>query len=94
MLRLALHLEPNTRRLFENAGFLLFVCGALERTFGRLVTVTLGGHPLSKAAAHPPAVIAPVPLILAVVVRWQERARQMKVCIELRARRAAEARGN
>jgi len=22
-------LEPNTRRLFENAGFLLFVCGAL-----------------------------------------------------------------
>jgi len=39
-------------------------------------------------------VIAPVPLILAVVVIWQERARRTKVCIELQARRAAEARGN
>jgi hypothetical protein len=66
-----------------------------ERTFGRLVTVTLGGHPaLEGRRGHPPAVIAPVPLILAVVVIWQERARRMKVCIELQARRAAEARGN
>lgn len=57
--------------------------------------MTLGGHPLSKAGARiPPAVIAPVPLILAVVVIWQERARRMKVSIELQARRAAEARGN
>jgi hypothetical protein len=35
-----------------------------------------------------------VPVVLAVAVLWQERARRAKVRLELQARRAAEARGN
>src|SRR3954449_10127296 len=59
--------------------------------------VLLGGGLglLSKAGANiPSAVIAAVPVILAVVVVWQERTRRTRVRLELQARRAAEASGN
>jgi uncharacterized protein len=59
--------------------------------------VLLGGGLglLSKAGANiPPAVIAAVPVILAVVVVWQERSRRTRVRLEVQARRAAEASGN
>jgi uncharacterized protein len=68
---------------------------ATLRTALAIVLVGSGLGLLSKAGAGiPPAVIAAVPVILAVVVVWQERARRMKVRLELQARRAAEARSN
>jgi uncharacterized protein len=68
---------------------------ATLRTALAIVLVGSGLGLLSKAGAGiPPAVIAAVPVILAVVVIWQERARRTKVRLELQARRAAEARGN
>jgi uncharacterized membrane protein YfcA len=60
-----------------------------------LAIVLLGGGLglLSKAGASiPPAVIAAVPVLLAIVIFWQERARRTKVRLELQARRAADAR--
>jgi uncharacterized membrane protein YfcA len=62
------------------------------RTALAIVLVGSGLGLLSKAGAGiPPAVIAAVPVVLAVVVVWQERARRMKVRLELQARRAAGA---
>src|SRR3954466_11106874 len=62
-----------------------------------LAIVLLGGGLglLSKAGANiPPAVIAAVPVLLAIVIFWQERARRTRVRLELHARRAVEAGGN
>jgi uncharacterized membrane protein YfcA len=62
-----------------------------------LAIVLLGGGLglLSKAGAGiPPAVIAAVPVVLAVVVIWQERKRRTARRLELQARRPAEAPGN
>jgi uncharacterized membrane protein YfcA len=65
------------------------------RTALAIVLVGSGLGLLSKAGAGiPPAVIAAVPVILAVVVVWQERSRRTRVRLELQARRAAEASGN
>jgi uncharacterized membrane protein YfcA len=61
-----------------------------------LAIVLLGGGLglLSKAGAGiPPAVIAAVPVVLAVVVIWQERKRRTQARLELQAR-PAEASGN
>jgi uncharacterized membrane protein YfcA len=62
-----------------------------------LAIVLLGGGLglLSKAGAGiPPAVIAAVPVLLAVVVAWQERKRRTARRLELQARRPAEAPGS
>src|SRR4051812_4829786 len=62
-----------------------------------LAIVLLGGGLglLSKAGAGiPPGVIAAVPVILAVVVIWQERKRRTARRVELQARRPAEAGGS
>src|SRR4051794_32555237 len=62
-----------------------------------LAIVLLGGGLglLSKAGAGiPPAVIAAVPIVLAVVVIWQERKRRTARRVELQARRPAEAGGS
>jgi uncharacterized membrane protein YfcA len=68
---------------------------ATLRTALAIVLVGSGLGLLSKAGAGiPPGVIAAVPVLLAVVVVWQERTRRTKVRLELQARRAAEARGN
>jgi uncharacterized membrane protein YfcA len=65
------------------------------RTALAIVLVGSGLGLLSKAGAGiPPAVIAAVPVILAVVVIWQERARRTRLRLELQARRAVEAGGN
>jgi uncharacterized membrane protein YfcA len=66
------------------------------RTALAIVLIGSGLGLLSKAGAGiPPAVIAAVPVLLAVVIVWQERARRIKVRLELQAaRRAAEAGGN
>src|SRR3954464_5058472 len=57
--------------------------------------VLLGGGLglLSKAGANiPPVVIGAVPIVLALVIVWRERARRTKLRLELQARRALEAR--
>jgi uncharacterized membrane protein YfcA len=62
-----------------------------------LAIVLLGGGLglLSKAGAGiPPAVIAAVPVVLAVAVIWQERRRRTARRLELQARRPAEAGGS
>jgi uncharacterized membrane protein YfcA len=62
-----------------------------------LAIVLLGGGLglLSKAGAGiPPAVIAAVPVVLAVVVIWQERKRRTARRLELQARRPVEAPGS
>jgi uncharacterized membrane protein YfcA len=62
-----------------------------------LAIVLLGGGLglLSKAGAGiPPAVIAAVPIVLAVVVVWQERKRRTARRLELQARRPVEAGGS
>jgi uncharacterized membrane protein YfcA len=62
-----------------------------------LAIVLLGGGLglLSKAGAGiPPAVIATVPVLLAVVVIWQERKRRTARRLDLQARRPAEAPGS
>jgi uncharacterized membrane protein YfcA len=62
-----------------------------------LAIVLLGGGLglLSKAGAGiPPAVIAAVPVVLAVVVVWQERKRRVQKRLDLAARRPAEAGGS
>ena len=62
-----------------------------------LAIVLLGGGLglLSKAGAGiPPAVIAAVPVLLAVVVIWQERKRRTARRLDLQARRPAEAPGS
>jgi uncharacterized membrane protein YfcA len=66
------------------------------RTALAIVLIGSGLGLLSKAGAGiPPAVIAAVPVLLAVVIVWQERARRIKVRLELQAaRRATEAGGN
>ncbi|MEA2437534.1 MAG: uncharacterized protein QOF65_2090 [Thermoleophilaceae bacterium] len=65
------------------------------RTALAIVLVGSGLGLLSKAGAGiPPAVIAAVPVLLAVVVIWQERARRTRLRLELQARRAVEAGGN
>src|SRR3954451_15165902 len=68
------------------------------RTFwAGLGIVLLGGGLglLSKAGAGiPPAVIAAVPIVLAVVVIWQERKRRTAARLELQARRPVEAGGS
>jgi uncharacterized membrane protein YfcA len=64
------------------------------RTALAIVLVGSGLGLLSKAGAGiPPAVIAAVPVLLAVVVIWQERARRTRLRLELQARRAVEAGG-
>jgi uncharacterized membrane protein YfcA len=62
-----------------------------------LAIVLLGGGLglLSKAGAGiPPAVIAAVPIVLAVVVIWQERKRRVQKRLDLAARRPVEAGGS
>jgi uncharacterized membrane protein YfcA len=62
-----------------------------------LAIVLLGGGLglLSKAGAGiPPAVIAAVPIVLAVVVVWQERKRRAQKRLDLAARRPVEAGGS
>jgi uncharacterized protein len=60
-----------------------------------LAIVLLGGGLglLSKAGASiPPAVIAAVPVVLALLIVWRERVRRTKMRLELQARRTVEAR--
>jgi uncharacterized membrane protein YfcA len=62
-----------------------------------LAIVLLGGGLglLSKAGAGiPPGVIAAVPIVLTVVVIWQERRRRVQKRIDLAARRPVEAGGS
>lgn len=64
------------------------------RTALAIVLIGSGLGLLSKAgAAIPPAVIAAVPVLLAVVVVWQERTRRARRRLELQAR-PVEAGGN
>jgi uncharacterized membrane protein YfcA len=64
------------------------------RTALAIVLVGSGLGLLSKAGAGiPPAVIAAVPVILAVAIIWQERKRRAKLRLELRGRPPAGAPG-
>jgi uncharacterized membrane protein YfcA len=68
---------------------------ATLRTALAIVLIGSGLGLLSKAGAGiPPAVIAAVPVLLAVVVVWQERRRRLRLRLEVEALRPGEARGS